>query len=228
VIELVRVAADLQTLCEAESWRFCFIGGLAVQRWGDPRETVDVDLTVLTGFGGEEPFIQRLLQEYAGRVDHPAEFARENRVLLLRAPSGVGIDIALGALPFEASVVSRSSLFSFAGDRVSSNVFRRGPHRHESVLPLALAIGSMSRGSSFVRPESWTGPILTSKFARLRSSRKPRRSWASSRRGVRSSNEEKLRRRRSAGSSVWVATRTRIFLISRSASRGKPAAARRL
>lgn len=115
MIELVRAAAELQTLCETEGWRFCFIGGLAVQRWGEPRETVDVDLTVLTGFGGEEPFIERLLREYAGRVGDPAEFARENRVLLLRAPSGVGIDIALGALPFEESVVSRSSLFSFAG-----------------------------------------------------------------------------------------------------------------
>ena len=86
-----------------------------MQRWGEPRETVDVDLTVLTGFGGEEPFIERLLQQYAGRVDEPAEFAREHRVLLLRASSGVGIDIALGALPFEESTVARSSLFSFAG-----------------------------------------------------------------------------------------------------------------
>jgi hypothetical protein len=86
-----------------------------VQRWGEPRETVDVDLTLLTGFGGEEPFIERLLQQYAGRVDDPAEFARRHRVLLLRAPSGVGIDIALGGLPFEESVVSRSSLFSFPG-----------------------------------------------------------------------------------------------------------------
>jgi hypothetical protein len=115
VIELIRAASDLQALCEAEGWRFCFIGGLAVQRWGEPRETVDVDLTLLTGFGGEEPFIERLLQQYAGRVDDPAEFARVNRVLLIRAPSGVGIDVALGALPFEASVVSRSSPFSFPG-----------------------------------------------------------------------------------------------------------------
>ncbi len=115
MIELVRAALDLQKLCETEGWRFCFIGGLAVQRWGEPRETVDVDLTVLAGFGGEEPFIERLLREYAGRVDDPAEFARENRVLLLRAPSGVGIDVALGALPFEEATVSRSSLFSFAG-----------------------------------------------------------------------------------------------------------------
>ena len=113
MIELVRAAGELQTLCETEGWRFCFIGGLAVQRWGEPRETVDVDLTLLTGFGGEEPFIKRLLLEYAGRVDDPAEFARVHRVLLVRAPSGVGIDIALGALPFEESAVSRSSLYLF-------------------------------------------------------------------------------------------------------------------
>jgi hypothetical protein len=37
-------------------------------------------------------------------------------VLLLRAKSGVGLDIALGALPFEESAVLRSSLFAFAID----------------------------------------------------------------------------------------------------------------
>jgi hypothetical protein len=115
VIELIRAASGLQQICEAEQWRFAFIGGLAVQRWGEPRETVDVDLTLLTGFGGEEPFIKRLLQEYAGRLDDAAEFARVHRVLLLRASTGVGIDIAFGALPFEESLVSRSSSFEFPG-----------------------------------------------------------------------------------------------------------------
>ena len=42
---VIRAAADLQALCEAQQWRFCFIGGVAVQRWGEPRETVDVDAT---------------------------------------------------------------------------------------------------------------------------------------------------------------------------------------
>ena len=116
MIELIRVASELQALCEGENWRFCFIGGLAVQRWGEPRETVDVDLTVLTGFGGEDPFIERLLGQFRGRVDDAAGFARTNRVLLLRAASGVGIDIALGALPFEESVVSRATRFLFPGD----------------------------------------------------------------------------------------------------------------
>jgi hypothetical protein len=34
----------------------------------------------------------------------------------MRAKSGVGLDIALGGLPFEESVVARSRLFSFPGD----------------------------------------------------------------------------------------------------------------
>jgi len=37
-------------------------------------------------------------------------------VLLLRADSGVGLDIALGGLPFEDSAVARASLFTFPGD----------------------------------------------------------------------------------------------------------------
>jgi hypothetical protein len=39
-----------------------------------------------------------------------------SRVLLLRAASGVGLDIALGGLPFEATAVSRSTLFRFPPD----------------------------------------------------------------------------------------------------------------
>ncbi len=114
--EVIRAAAELQSVCAAESWRFCFIGGLAVQRWGEPRETVDVDLTLLTGFGGEAPFVARLLDRFDGRVPDAAEFARDKRVLLLRAASGVGLDVALGGLPFEESVVDRSTLFTFPPD----------------------------------------------------------------------------------------------------------------
>ena len=111
--EVIQAAAELQAVCESRGWRFCFIGGLALQRWGEPRETVDADLTLLTGFGGEEPYIQTLLQHFEGRIPDAAQFARERRVLLLRSSKGVGLDVALGALPFEALVVERSSLFDY-------------------------------------------------------------------------------------------------------------------
>ena len=113
---LIQAAADLQAVCEANRWRFCFIGGLAVQRWGEPRETVDVDLTLLTGFADEAHFVSVLTSAFESRIDDAADFARVNRVLLLRAPSGVGLDIALGGLPFEELAVTRSSLFRFPPD----------------------------------------------------------------------------------------------------------------
>ena len=113
MIGLFETARELQAFCDQQGWRSCFIGGIAVQRWGEPRVTRDVDLTLLTGFGGEDPFIDTLLASYAARIGDAREFARQRRVLLLRTADGVGIDISLGALPFEERVVSRATPFSF-------------------------------------------------------------------------------------------------------------------
>jgi len=113
VNEVLRAASELQNVCQSQGWRFCFIGGLAQLRWGEPRETIDADLTLITGFGDEEPFIQTLLQHFEGRVENAAAFARQRRVLLLQARSGVGLDISLAGLPYEELVVRRSSEFDY-------------------------------------------------------------------------------------------------------------------
>ena len=42
MIDLPRVlaaAGEIQSFCLQQCWRFCFIGGVAVQRWGEPRFT---------------------------------------------------------------------------------------------------------------------------------------------------------------------------------------------
>lgn len=111
--EVIRAADELQSLCQAQGWQFCFIGGLALQRWAEPRETVDADMTLLTGFGGEERFIRILLQHFESRIPEAAEFALARRVLLLRSRKGVGLDVALGALPFEALAVQRATFFDY-------------------------------------------------------------------------------------------------------------------
>ena len=107
-------ARDVQLFCEARNWRFCFIGGVAVQRWGEPRQTKDADLTLLTGFGDELKYINELLAAYAARRDDAREFALANRVLLLRHQRGVPLDFALGAFPFEENSIQRSSLWEAA------------------------------------------------------------------------------------------------------------------
>ncbi|MBN2579077.1 MAG: nucleotidyl transferase AbiEii/AbiGii toxin family protein [Pirellulales bacterium] len=111
--ELFQVAAELQNVCRGQQWRFCFIGGVALQRWGEPRVTQDVDLSLLTGFGTEGSYIDILLQKFPPRIAEAAQFAQQHRVLLLKSASGVGIDIALGGTSFEESVVSRATEFEF-------------------------------------------------------------------------------------------------------------------
>ena len=64
--DLVDVAAELQAFAEERGWEFCFIGGLAVQALAEPRLTRGTDMTLLTGFGSEEPFIDALLERYSG------------------------------------------------------------------------------------------------------------------------------------------------------------------
>jgi hypothetical protein len=93
--EVIQAAAELQSICQSQGWQFCFIGGLALQRWSEPRETVDVDLSLFAGFGDERQFCDVLLNHFAARISDAATFARERRVLLLRSSKGVGLDVAL-------------------------------------------------------------------------------------------------------------------------------------
>lgn len=113
---LFHLAGELEDVFRKHHWKFCFIGAIALQRWGEPRLTIDVDVTLLTGFGTEEPFVDELLKLYEGRMSDARNFALTKRVLLLRSSRGIGIDIALGALPFEEEVVKRSSHFQFLPD----------------------------------------------------------------------------------------------------------------
>jgi len=108
MIEIVEAAEEVQSFCAARGWRFCFIGGVAVLHWGEIRATRDVDITLLTGFGSEEPFVRELLGHFQPRMADALEFALQRRVLLLQTRKGFGIDIALGALPFEESAVARA------------------------------------------------------------------------------------------------------------------------
>src|SRR5512144_2264244 len=86
---ILEAALEVQRFCRSRRWRFSFIGAIAVQRWGEPRLTQDVDLTVLSGFGPEAGFVDAMLTAYRCRIPGGREFALQRRVLLLEAASGV-------------------------------------------------------------------------------------------------------------------------------------------
>ena len=103
---LLVAAQEIQHFCRIRAWRFCFIGGIAVQHWGEARLTRDADVTVFTGIGDESSYVDELLGAFASRIDDARDFALANRVLFLRASNAIPLDITLGALPFEDKAVS--------------------------------------------------------------------------------------------------------------------------
>lgn len=114
MIELFRAAGALQAALDANGWRFCFIGGTALQHWGEPRVTRDLDLAIFTGYGGEEPVVDALLAAYAPRIANARAFALEHRVVLLSMPEGPDVDVALAGLPFESDMIARAVMVEIA------------------------------------------------------------------------------------------------------------------
>jgi hypothetical protein len=110
---LCEAAVELQDFMAQRGWRFCLIGGLAVQRWGEPRLTRDVDLTLMTGIDHEERFVRELLARFTPRRPDAESFALVARVLVVLASNDTPVDIALGAFDFDEAVVSRATPFLY-------------------------------------------------------------------------------------------------------------------
>jgi len=108
-------AIELESYLQLQSFRFCFIGGVAVQRWGEPRVTDDLDLTIFLNYGEEQEVAKRILARYQSRHPNPMAFALEARILLLQDLSGTDIDLSLGGMPFEERMMERSSDWNVLG-----------------------------------------------------------------------------------------------------------------
>lgn len=78
--------------------------------------TNDADLTLLTGWGEEEKFVDALLQQFRPRHAQAREFALQRRVLLLTAANEVPLDVALAAVPFEERTIERASAWKISGE----------------------------------------------------------------------------------------------------------------
>ncbi len=106
--QLCDAAVRVQEFWMRQGIEFCFIGGLAVNHWGETRMTQDIDASVSADFGSERIIIGKLLEDIAPRIADAADFAEIHRVVLGQEPGGVPIDISLAALPYELQVIERA------------------------------------------------------------------------------------------------------------------------
>ena len=111
-------ALAAQAACEKLGLSFCVIGGVALQRWGEPRFTADADMSVMVEPGMELVAAEALLAELPARIDDALAFAARTRVVLARSAGNIGIDIVLAGLPFEARVISRASPWSLGDGKL--------------------------------------------------------------------------------------------------------------
>ncbi len=151
---LIDAAREIDRFLRDRGWSYCVVGGIAVPRWGEPRATRDVDICLLVGLGDERTFIDALVGEFESRVDAAAEFAEQNRVVLIRASNGISIDVALGWTPFEESMLSRATPYTLEPG---------------TTLPTATAEDLVVMKAFAARPQDWldvTG-ILTRQRGKL-------------------------------------------------------------
>lgn len=110
---LFDAARELIHFLDSARFISCLIGGLAVERWGEPRLTLDVDATVLAEYGTEVQVIDAVLGRFAARRPDAREFALAHRVLVVRASNGVDLDLSLAAFEFEREVLNRATPYEF-------------------------------------------------------------------------------------------------------------------
>lgn len=115
---LFQAAREVCDFMAERRWKFCIIGGLAVMRWGEVRTTLDVDLSLFTGFGNEEVFSDALLSRFPGRSQDAREHALKYRVLMIHASNGKPLDISYAGLPIEQAIIRRATPFHFDDDVV--------------------------------------------------------------------------------------------------------------
>ena len=101
-------ALQLQKKLHEADITFCFIGGLAVQRWGEVRRTVDIDLTALCDLGEEEKVLEKLQNILSPRSEDIEWLVGVARMYIGVTEDGRKTDISLGYTPFEKRVMERA------------------------------------------------------------------------------------------------------------------------
>ena len=114
-MSLLKTAARVARVLEAHRIRYFILGGLALQYWGEPRATYDVDVTVLVPENRLRDVIELLTEHFRPRVADAAAFAIANRVLLLETADGVPIDVSLGIPGYEEDAYRHAVVVQLPG-----------------------------------------------------------------------------------------------------------------
>ncbi|MFQ5847423.1 MAG: DUF6036 family nucleotidyltransferase [Candidatus Methylomirabilales bacterium] len=114
-MSVFEATAEVAAFLQEQGVPYAVLGGLAVQYWGEPRATRDVDVVIMVPPEKRENFLQAALQRFRPRLPDALSFARRHRVLLLSTSDGTPLDLSLGVPGYEEEVMRRAVSVSFSG-----------------------------------------------------------------------------------------------------------------
>jgi len=104
----LNAAWETHQFFDKEGIRYAIMGGIAVQHWGEPRFTRDVDVTIMIPSGQEEEVLKKILSVFSPRIPDALEFALKHRICLVKNKEGCEIDISLGIPGYEEEMMRRT------------------------------------------------------------------------------------------------------------------------
>ncbi len=87
---------------------YMIIGGIANAVWGEPRATLDIDVTIWVPVSQVPRIVSLLGNLCSPLISDPADFVKKTSVLPMQARGGVRIDLIFGSLPFEKEAIERA------------------------------------------------------------------------------------------------------------------------
>lgn len=111
---LEQALALLHDALSAQGIPYMVIGGLANARWGVPRATLDVDVTVHVEEGGIPRVVGDLARRFACPVEDGVTFVARTRVLPL-VISETKVDLIFSLLPYEREAIGRAIPYEVLG-----------------------------------------------------------------------------------------------------------------
>jgi uncharacterized nucleotidyltransferase DUF6036 len=115
---LDRAVHDITGVLEALHVDYAIVGGIANAIWGEPRATIDVDVTVSVSESTLATVIRAIGDQLRPAVPNPLTFVQQTRVLPLDTADGIRVDVIFALVPFEMDAIRRAQDVSIAGRTV--------------------------------------------------------------------------------------------------------------
>jgi predicted nucleotidyltransferase len=106
--DLEQTLIELASKLKEGGISYMVIGGIANAVWGEPRVTLDIDVTIWVPVSEASKIVSLLEALCRPLVPDPADFVQRTSVLPMQAKGDVRIDLIFGSLPFEKEAIERA------------------------------------------------------------------------------------------------------------------------